>query len=160
MWFIWFLLRIDDPHEALRRFFVVSRTAFIATLVLAGVTSIFCCLAIIAARGPQCAQSGYDLMEGYRAGDFVGLVVWSACMTLMVRALGWPPLRNKKMLVRAFAQETQVEQGPAFFHMSGGALSVYGGLFFLCVLSVVPPWIAAEHGLTILKHCPLPIGLP
>jgi hypothetical protein len=63
-----------------------SRMAFIAALVLAGATAVFCYLTVIAGAEPKCA--GHEWPEGQRPSDSGGLLLGAAILTTMVWMAG------------------------------------------------------------------------
>jgi hypothetical protein len=156
MWFIWYLLRIDDPDEALPIFIAISKRIFIAVLVLAGVIALVGGLATVAAYGPQCAQG--DPIELYGLSDFAGYCLGCCFMALMVSAAAWPTPENSERLKQSFARDTQIIQGPESFQMTEGVATAYCVLLALLGFAVLLTGIAISHSLTILNHCPLAIG--
>ena len=153
MWRVWFFVQGDDPHAALDTFIAITRKAFIATLLPAGVTLIFSCLGAFASYGPQC--SGYELIEQYRPRDFAGLLLWSGFTAFMLWRVAWPTPRLREQFEKSFAKDFQFTHGSGWFEMTHGMRTAYIVIFSLCAMSALPVWIAITHYLTVLNYCQL-----
>src|SRR5258708_39269675 len=72
-------------EQRMKTFEFRANAAFIVTLALAGVTLVFCCLAVIAALEQRCA--GHEWRDGYRPYDFIALFFVSAVIVAMVAGM-------------------------------------------------------------------------
>jgi hypothetical protein len=149
--FILARLRVDDPLAATGIFVALSKRAFIAMVVLTGVTAVFGCLAVAASFGPQCPK--YALMEEYQPQAFLGLALWSAAMAFMVSLMAWPTPQRREQIEQSFGRDVQLAYSDSGFSMTDGVLSAYAVLVALCGLSIAPVWIAIDHYLMILNNC-------
>jgi len=94
-----FVRRSEDKVRGVKTFVVVARVAFIAAIVLAGITSTLSYLT--AAVAPKC--TGREWLEGYGMRDFVGL---SLVCAWVVAALGIAALGRSKRLRQLFEDYT------------------------------------------------------
>jgi len=70
---------------------VVARVVFVVAIALAGITLVFCYLAVVSAGEPKCA--GHEWGEGYRTGNFLRL---SLATIWVVAIVGVMAVRSSK----------------------------------------------------------------
>jgi hypothetical protein len=74
----------DRRHAVTKTFVVVTRTALVVAIVLAGMTAVFSYLAAVSAQGPKCAGRAWVESYGVGIDDFWVPAVWSALIVVVV----------------------------------------------------------------------------
>jgi len=124
----------------MKAFITVARVVFVAAIVLIGVTSIFCYLAVTIAAEPTCA--GHEWPMGYRPDDLAVLPLIATILATLAGGMCLERALKKGRLFKVYA--TPIFEF-ASIEVTFDMVVAYSTLLSLLSMSVITVSIAITH---------------